>query len=249
MKKLIFTLLFIISTFILYGQSELQDNVDDLQLESLQSATVILEPNDSMALFHFFVTDPNGNPQSYDVIRLVSIKDSMVYANRPNKDGLFDILLREGDTLQVRIKSLGKDSIIRLLAIPLDSANLRIYNYEISYSPARTIILENVYYDTAKTTLRPESFPSLNELVELLLLKPEVEMEIYGHTDNVGGFDYNIKLSQGRAESVMNYLVEHGVAAHRLTPIGFGYSRPIDDNTNAEGRQKNRRTEVRILYD
>ncbi len=249
MKKLTLLLLLVIPSFILFAQSALQDNVDDLQLESLHSAPVILEPNDSMALFHFIVTDPSGNPQSYDVIHLMSKIDEKRYAKRPDKDGLFDLLLREGDTLEVRIKSLGRDSIIRLLAIPLDSANLRIYNYEISYSPARTIILENVYYDTGKATLRPESFPSLNDLGELLLLKPEVEMEIYGHTDNVGGEEYNLKLSQGRAESVKNYLIDRGITANRLTPIGFGYSRPIDTNNTKEGRQKNRRTEVRMLYD
>ncbi len=249
MKRLHLLLLLLIPGLLIFGQSALQDNVDDLQLESLHSAPIVLEPNDSMALFHFIITDPNGNPQSYDVIHLKSTIDSMKYAKRPNKDGLFDLLLREGDTLQVRIKSLGRDSIIRILAIPLDSANLRIYNYEISYSPARTIILENVYYDTGKATLRPESFPSLNDLAELLLLKPEVEMEIYGHTDNVGGAKYNIKLSQGRAESVMTYLIEHGIEAHRLTPIGFGFTRPIDTNETDKGRQNNRRTEVRMLYD
>lgn len=249
MKKIsfFFILLFgITSSF--FAQSAVQLSNDDLQLEDLHSKPIVLEPNDSMALFKFYITNPQGEPQSMDRIRLVSTVTKQTYSGRPDKNGRFDLLLPEGDTLEVRIRSLGKDSIIRLLAIPVDS-NLRIYNYEMSYSPPRTIILENVYYDTGKTTLRPESFKSLNDLAELLLLKPQIEMEIYGHTDNVGGYAYNMKLSQGRAESVKNYLISKGIHFTRLTAIGFGYNRPIESNDTPDGRQKNRRTEVRILFE
>ena len=248
MKQCTLSLLCLLSAVFANGQSGLQDNVDDLQMESLQSAPVVMEPTETMALFQFFVTNPKGEPISSDRIRLVSTISENTYSGRPDKNGRFDLLLPKGERMELRIRALGKDSVIRILEIPVDSM-LRIYNYELSYSPARTIVLENVYFDTAKTTLKPESFKSLNDLAELLRLKPEVEMEIYGHTDNVGGFDYNITLSQGRAESVKRYLIENGIAERRLTAVGFGYSRPIDTNETPEGRQKNRRTEVRILYE
>lgn len=232
-----------------FGQSEAQLSVDDQQLDDLHSPAIELEPNDSMILFKFYVTNMNGEPQSGDVVRLVSLISKQVYSERPDSAGRFDMLLPKGDSIELRIRSLGRDSVVRLLVTPPKEEGLRITNYELTYSPPRIIILENVYYDTAKATLRPESFPSLNDLVALLELKPNIEMEIYGHTDNVGGFDYNIELSQNRAESVRDYLIEHGIDPDRLTAHGFGYTKPIDTNETPEGRQKNRRTEARILYD
>jgi outer membrane protein OmpA-like peptidoglycan-associated protein len=201
-----------------------------------------------MALFQFYATDPQGNPTRGDRIKLISRINKALYSGRPDKNGRFDLLLPKGDSLELSISSLGKDSVLRLLVIPNDSDKLRIYTYKLSYSPPRTIILKNVFYDTGKASLRPESFPSLDELVDLLKSKPNIEMEIYGHTDNEGGYEYNMKLSQGRAESVKKYLIEHGIAAGRLTAVGYGYTKPIDSNQTPEGRQNNRRTEVRILY-
>ena len=249
MKKLsIILILFISMLTIVKGQSAAALSNDDQQLVNLQSAPVVLEPTDSLALFKFFVTNPKGEAISGDRIRLISLKTKQIYSGKPDKKGRFDLLLPKGDSLELCIRALGKDSIIRTVVIPTGE-ELRIYNYELSYSPPRTIILENVYFDTNKTTLKPESFESLNNLVELLTSKPDINMEIYGHTDNVGGEAFNMKLSQGRAESVRAYLIQKGIAGSRLTAIGYGYSKPIDTNDTLEGRQHNRRTEVRILYE
>ena len=84
-------------------------------------------------------------------------------------------------------------------------------------------------------------------MVEFLKWKPEEKIEIAGHTDNIGADASNIKLSQERAETIKTYLAGKGVKLERVLAKGYGASQPVADNSNEIGRQKNRRTEVRIL--
>lgn len=109
-------------------------------------------------------------------------------------------------------------------------------------------VLQEVQFAFDRTDLLPPAFPILNEVVRLLQVNPEIErMTVEGHTDDVGTDKHNDELSQGRAESVMAYLVKRGVAPERLEAKGFGERRPIADNGSAEGRSKNRRVELHIL--
>ena len=88
------------------------------------------------------------------------------------------------------------------------------------------VLINNIFYDFDKATLRPESEQALDELVRLLNENPNVTIELSSHTDNRGSDTYNERLSQRRAESVVNYLIEHGIAADRLSPVGYGEGRP-----------------------
>ena len=88
------------------------------------------------------------------------------------------------------------------------------------------VLIENIFYDFDKATLRPESATALDELVKLLNENPNVTIELSAHTDNRGSAQYNERLSQRRAESVVNYLIDHGIAADRLTPKGYGEDKP-----------------------
>lgn len=88
------------------------------------------------------------------------------------------------------------------------------------------VLIENIFYDFNKATLRPESATALDELVRLLNENPNITIELSAHTDCRGSDQYNERLSQQRAESVVNYLIQHGIAADRLTPKGYGESRP-----------------------
>ena len=88
------------------------------------------------------------------------------------------------------------------------------------------VLIENIFYDFNKATLRPESAEALNELVRLLNENPNITIELSAHTDCRGSDQYNERLSQQRAESVVSYLIEHGIAADRLTPKGYGEGRP-----------------------
>jgi outer membrane protein OmpA-like peptidoglycan-associated protein/tetratricopeptide (TPR) repeat protein len=110
------------------------------------------------------------------------------------------------------------------------------------------IILKNIFFDFDKATLRqPESTNELDNLIKLLTDVPTMKIEISGHTDSKGSDSYNLTLSQNRAQAVVDYLVNHGIAKDRLKATGYGETKPIDSNDTDEGRQNNRRTEFEIL--
>jgi outer membrane protein OmpA-like peptidoglycan-associated protein len=118
----------------------------------------------------------------------------------------------------------------------------------IDLSPDTTVIeLNNVFFDFNKATLRNESITELRHMIKFMQEYPKLKIEISGHTDSVGTDEANRKLSQGRAESVREYLVSHGVHASRITAQGYGASKPVAPNATEEGRQRNRRTEFRII--
>ena len=88
------------------------------------------------------------------------------------------------------------------------------------------VLIDNIFYDFDKATLRPESQTALDKLVKLLNDNPNVTIELSAHTDYKGSDQYNERLSQRRAESVVNYLIDYGIAADRLTPKGYGEGKP-----------------------
>ena len=88
------------------------------------------------------------------------------------------------------------------------------------------VLIDNIFYDFDKATLRPESQEALDNLIALLNENPNVTIELSAHTDARGSDQYNERLSQRRAESVVNYLIEHGIAADRLSPVGYGEKKP-----------------------
>ncbi|NWF50601.1 MAG: OmpA family protein [Ignavibacteriaceae bacterium] len=119
------------------------------------------------------------------------------------------------------------------------------YSVRKEKSPDRWVLI-GVNFDLNKATLRPESYPVLYNAAEVLLLNPDVNVEIQGHTDNTGSEAYNKKLSLLRAETVKNFLVAKGVDASRLSVVGFGESKPISDNKTEQGRELNRRIEFLV---
>lgn len=110
-----------------------------------------------------------------------------------------------------------------------------------------TISLYGIKFEFGSAKIMEESYPLLDEVAATLTNHPGVEVEIQGHTDDVGSDEYNLKLSQKRAESVREYLIDiHMIEPVRLIPIGYGESKPVADNATDEGRAKNRRVDFVI---
>lgn len=110
------------------------------------------------------------------------------------------------------------------------------------------VIGQQVEFETESPVLRAESEKVLGEVARILAEHPELELiEVQGHTDNQGTPEHNHELAQARAASVVEWLVAHGVERRRLQPRGYGAERPIADNADEQGRQKNRRVELHIL--
>lgn len=118
---------------------------------------------------------------------------------------------------------------------------------KIILTPSNIAIIDKIQFETGKADLKPVSFPVLDDVVRVLKENPQIEeVVVEGHTDSTGTADINRKLSQGRAESCMKYIVGKGIKANRLTAQGYGPDRPIADNTTEEGREANRRVEFVI---
>ena len=119
--------------------------------------------------------------------------------------------------------------------------------------PIGPLVIKNIFYDFDKATLRPESYPSLDTLFQLLTDNPTIQVQIRSHTDSKGKDSYNLKLSQGRAQSVVNYLVGKGIDPSRLVATGMGETELLVKETTESGkdceecRQQNRRTDFKII--
>ncbi len=113
---------------------------------------------------------------------------------------------------------------------------------------ARGIILSmsDILFDVGRATLKTDLMTSLAKIAGILSVYQQFDVSIEGNTDNTGSEEFNMTLSQQRAENVMNFLVEQGIAETRLTAKGLGMTMPIADNSTKEGRQKNRRVDLVI---
>ena len=110
--------------------------------------------------------------------------------------------------------------------------------------PVATLVLEGVNFEFDKAVIRPQDYAILDQNIVALKEWGDVDVEVAGHTCSIGTEEYNLGLSQRRAEAVRNYLVSKGVSANRLTVRGYGESRPTVSNDTREGRAQNRRVEL-----
>lgn len=118
--------------------------------------------------------------------------------------------------------------------------------YLVPIEKGQTVRLNNIFFETGKAELKPESFPELDRVVKMLTENPSMKIEISGHTDNVGGDADNKTLSENRAHAVRTYLLNHGVDGLRVTVAGYGETKPVDTNETDAGRAMNRRVEFTI---
>ncbi|MFL5787381.1 MAG: OmpA family protein [Flavisolibacter sp.] len=121
--------------------------------------------------------------------------------------------------------------------------------YLVPIEIGQVVRLNNVFFDFDKWDLRSESFVELDRVVKLLNENPTIEIEMSAHTDSKGSDEYNMKLSENRAKSVMDYILSKGIATNRIVSHGYGETKPVATNETDEGRQLNRRVEFKILKD
>ena len=143
---------------------------------------------------------------------------------------------RKGQLLEVEIKE-------RAAELKADFQNA----LDSDKAEDKVILLKHVFYDTGSATLSDLSKYELDNLADILNASDNVRVELAGHTDSEGDDDVNLQISQNRAQNVMNYLMNKGLDASRLTSTGYGESSPIGDNSTEDGREMNRRTELRII--
>ena len=132
--------------------------------------------------------------------------------------------------------------------IDLSTDNRRVINARIEKLQADTKMeLENITFATNSADIASSSYEELNRLVDLLKLNTQFKVELSAHTDDKGADAYNLKLSERRANSVVNYLKLKGIPTNRLVAKGYGKTKPLVPNTSDENRAKNRRVEFKII--
>lgn len=177
-------------------------------------------------------------------------KNEVITVQKSNKStGKFLLSLPSGKNYGIAVQSEGYLFHSENFDIP-EASNYQEINKDISLSKMAVgtkIVLKNIFFDYAKSTLRPESEPELDRLYELLMEFPEMKIEISGHTDNKGSRTTNERLSASRAKAVVNYLVKKSIPLSRLESKGYAFDQPIESNDTEEGRQQNRRVEFKVL--
>ena len=228
------------------GEFQLQDTHTAKDAHGATASKI--KPTKTEAAMKLFVVDKDKGPVKGVVIFLTGPDKKKYYADPTDSEGYTEVLVPVAQRYDVTFLSLGRREIAATVPVadePNQSVKLTLrYKREVVEKP---FILAGVNFDTAKATIRPESFPQLDAVVEFMLHKKNARVEISGHTDNVGNAKANKTLSGQRAQACRNYIVSKGIDKKRLTAIGFGDERPTAANDSDEGRQRNRRIEAKEL--
>lgn len=166
-----------------------------------------------------------------------------------NDSGVYLARLPEPKIYGVEINTTGYLyflDILDLMGASSDEQVIKDY-YLKKVEVGTKVVLENIYFETGKAVLRPESYEALDQVFKFLENNPTVKLEISGHTDNTGSLRINQKLSTDRAKSVVNYLIDRGISEKMLVFTGYADTQPVAPNNTLEGRERNRRVEFKVL--
>lgn len=180
--------------------------------------------------------DSDGDGLKDNVDQCPKVAGPKINHGCPDKD-------RDGDTLVDR-----KDNCPDIPGPVSNKGCPKKVFIKVNRKTGRILLLEKVYFDTARATIKRRSYPVLKQVIAVLKSNPNIRLRIEGHTDSRGGAGYNKRLSQRRANSVRRFLIRRGnTAPSRLTAKGWGEEKPITTNKTARGRAKNRRVEFHIV--
>ncbi|MGQ9819282.1 MAG: OmpA family protein [Candidatus Kapaibacteriales bacterium] len=200
------------------------------------------------------IADPNGKPLSASIkFEDLKIQKVVGSVNSDPIDGSYIIVLPLGKNYGYFLQKEGYFPSSNSIDLTNFSSDTTIFYdfilYPIDYliEQQKKIRLNNIFFDFDKHELKPESFPELNRVIDILNKNTNYVIHIEGHTDSIGTDDYNLQLSRLRAESVRNYLVQRGIKPERIVIFGYGSSLPVSSNETEEGRALNRRVEIWFL--
>lgn len=170
-----------------------------------------------------------SDPQTGDYI--ITIPNGSVFSYYAEKNGYYSV----SNSIDLAGEKTFKEIVVDIVMQSVVSLE------------EKSVKLNNIYFDFDKFELKQESFSELERVYRFLYDNPSVRVEISAHTDAVGSDEYNLELSQRRAESVVNYLISKGINTDRLIAKGYGESVPVADNNTDEGKAANRRVEMKIV--
>jgi len=193
-----------------------------------------------------------GKPVGGTVVTTTnSTQASTAFATSASKDGAFRTQLEANSDFVIFGKKANyMSNIERISTMGLNRSTTLFVKLQLGIEEVvagKSIVLDKIYFESGKTNLNTNKSDDLNKLIQFLKDNPEAKLDIIGHTDNVGNRAGNMKLSQQRAASIVNYLVSKGIHKDRLVAKGYGPDQPIESNATAEGKAKNRRVEIKMM--
>lgn len=186
-------------------------------------------------------------------VRLQGLRDNVIVGSNPVKPGVYEFRITHPGAKDYRlsIEKAGYVFMNQNVNIRGAAGEEQILTRTIELRKldvGTTSVLRNIYFDYDRATFKTESYSDLNKLEAMLRQNPRLKVEISGHTDNYGHWQYNRNLSQRRAEAVKDFLTKKGIDARRIKAVGYGESRPLASNDDEqEGRELNRRVEFKVL--
>jgi len=216
-----------------------------IALQSFSLCAQSLAPTDKLALLKGTVTNFKGKLLPNETIIFSHDKTKAEVKVHTDAKGKFEALIPVNGVYSLKYKNFTSDVDYTKMTVPGDAE--ATYEIQVKIDPPVNVVLDHIYFDTGKSSLKASSFKALNDLAEGLRLKSTMVVEIQGHTDHVGKEEDNVKLSQQRADEVKKYLVAKGIDEKRISTKGYGSSLPIADNASEEGKAKNRRTSLRVM--
>jgi outer membrane protein OmpA-like peptidoglycan-associated protein len=181
------------------------------------------------------------------IITNLNREETIFFSAQDVKDGKITAMLREGDQYEFTIRGAQGYSFHNQVVDLAKQETSSLTAELVSLKAQTSIRLNNINFGSNSADLTSESFPELNRVVQLIKDNPAIVIEIAAHTDNVGSGSYNMVLSEKRAQSVVNYLLENSVNPNKLVAKGYGLKSPMVPNTSDENRALNRRVEFKIL--
>lgn len=201
-----------------------------------------LKPNDSLTLLVLKLENPEKKPIEGQFLKIINSSKKVNYELTTDKTGSFEILLPAKEKYTIVLENFtGELGQLELQLPDLHAENDFTYYSTLTLQVSNEL---NISFKTNSYELVPSSYPYIDQLFEWLTKKQKLNVQIIGHTDNVGTAANNLTLSKNRAAAVSKYLVEKGIDSKRINSKGLGESKPIATNDTDQGRQRNRRTEV-----
>jgi outer membrane protein OmpA-like peptidoglycan-associated protein/tetratricopeptide (TPR) repeat protein len=220
-------------------------------VSNLKTETAIEVKSAKMTLLKGFVRDAKSNQPLEAAIDLIDNDKNTVIAtfNSNSSTGKYLVTLPSGKNYGISVKKENYLFHSENFNLP-EGANFQEYDLDIALKKieiGNSIVLRNIFFDSDKSSIRPESANELERFIGLLKENPTIKVELASHTDADGPVEYNTRLSDSRSAAVVDYLISKGIPASRLVAKGYGETKPIAGNDTPEGKQKNRRTEFKIL--
>jgi len=206
-----------------------------------------MKPTPTEACLTINVADEKKKPQAGEKVIFENTKTQKQYSGITSEKGSFKILVPKNASYKIKYKNFSSNVDYSTIDLPPAKDTLVSFSINITCELPKKYTLKDVFFDSGKASLQPESNKELNELAEFMMDKKTMVVEIAGHTDNAGSKESNQKLSEDRSKTVRAYLLKKGIAPERIKAVGYGDTQPVASNSTEEGKQKNRRTEVRII--